>query len=265
MNKSLRLLGILGLIGLTACATSPLGRRQIKLFSDQDVAQQGRLAFRQIAQKTPVSADPRANAFVQCVARAITAQAGYQANWDIKVFQSKEVNAFALPGGEIGVYTGMLNVVQNQDQLAAVLGHEVSHVVAGHANERMSDAYLTDTAMQLAGSSGRLGQMGMAALGLGAQVGILLPFSRTQESEADLLGLDLMARAGFDPRQAVDLWRNMMRAGGGRPVELLSDHPADERRIQQIQSRLPLDLPIYEQAQQIGRRPQCGPVPKPAG
>jgi predicted Zn-dependent protease len=264
MYKSLRLWGILILVGLTACATSPLGRRQIKLFSDQDVAQQGMLAFRQIAQKTPVSTDARINAFVGCVARAISAQSGYQANWNIKVFQSKEVNAFALPGGEIGVYTGMLNVIQNQDQLAAVLGHEVSHVVAGHANERMSDAYLTDAAMQLAGSSGRLGQAGMAALGLGAQVGILLPFSRTQESEADLLGLDLMARAGFDPRQAVDLWRNMMHAGGGRPPELLSDHPADERRIQQIQSRLPQDLPLYEQAQNNGRRPQCGVVPKPA-
>lgn len=246
---------------LAACATSPLGRSQIKLYSDQDMAQMGALAFKQTIQKTPVATDAHLTRFVDCVAGAITRHANYQANWNVKVFKSDEINAFALPGGEIGVYSGLFKVVHNQDQLAAVLGHEVSHVIAGHANERVSDQTLTQSALQVAGAAGGLGTGTMALLGMGAQVGILLPFSRTQETEADLLGLDLMSRAGFDPRQAVLLWQNMQNAGGKKPPELLSDHPSDSRRIQQIQARVPQDLPIYKQAVASGQRPHCGAVP----
>ncbi len=221
----------------------------------------GALAFQQTASKTPTTRDTHLKAFVDCVAGAVTRQTHYQANWNVKVFQSDEINAFALPGGEIGVYSGLFKVVKNQDQLAAVLGHEVSHVIAGHANERVSDQTLTQSALQVAGIAGGLSSGTMALLGMGAQVGILLPFSRTQESEADLLGLDLMSRAGFDPRQAVILWRNMQTAGGKKPPELLSDHPSDSRRIQQIQDRVPQDLPIYQQALARGAAPNCGAVP----
>lgn len=246
---------------IAACATSPLGRSQLKLYSDQDMAKMGALAFQQTAQKTPVTTDAKLTRFVGCVADAITRQANYQAQWNVKVFKSDEINAFALPGGEIGVYSGLFKVVRNQDQLAAVLGHEVSHVIAGHANERVSDQALTQAALQMAGASGAVGSGTMALLGIGAQVGILLPFSRTQESEADLLGLDLMSQAGFDPRQAVVLWQNMQQAAGNKPPELLSDHPADSRRIAQIQARLPQDLPVYQQAVEAGRTPKCGAVP----
>lgn len=255
------LLTLLLSAGLAACATSPLGRSQLKLYSDQDMAQMGALAFKQTTAKTPVTQNTRLTGFVNCVASAITRHANYQANWNVKVFQSDEINAFALPGGEIGVYSGLFKVVHNQDQLAAVLGHEVSHVIAGHANERASDQALTQTALQAAGAGGGLGAGTMALLGIGAQVGILLPFSRTQESEADLLGLDLMARAGFDPHQAVTLWQNMQSAGGNKPAELLSDHPSDARRIDQIQARVPQDVPVYRQAAAAGQRPNCGAVP----
>jgi len=253
---------------LAACATSPLGRSQLKLFSDDDMAQMGVAAFAQTAKQTPVESGGQANAFVDCVARnvtqAVAQSAGYQADWEVKVFRSSEVNAFALPGGKIGVYTGIFKVVRNQDQLAAVLAHEVSHVVAGHGNERVSQQYATQSVVgivgAIAGDETGGGGLAQAALGLGAQYGILLPFSRAQESEADLLGLDFMSRAGFDPRQAVSLWQNMSQLGG-KPPEILSDHPSDETRVQQIQARLPQDVPLFEQARAAGRKPQCGAVP----
>ncbi len=250
---------------LQACATSPLGRSQLKLFSDDDMAQMGVTAFAQTAKQTPVDGNGQTNAFVNCVVRSVTQVAGYNANWDVKVFKSDEVNAFALPGGKIGVYSGIFKVVRNQDQLAAVLAHEVSHVVAGHGNERVSQQYATQGALgvvnAIAGDDGSgSGGLAVAALGLGAQYGILLPFSRAQESEADLLGLDFMSQAGFDPRQAVTLWQNMSQLGG-KPAELLSDHPSDSTRIAQIQQRLPQDIPVYEQARAAGRKPQCGAVP----
>ncbi|MDE0856117.1 MAG: M48 family metallopeptidase [Nevskia sp.] len=250
---------------LQSCATSPLGRSQLKLFSDDDMAQMGVAAFAQTAKQTPLDGSGQTNAFVSCVARAVTQVAGYDASWDVKVFRSDEVNAFALPGGKIGVYSGLFKVVRNQDQLAAVLAHEVSHVVAGHGNERMSQQYATQGVLgvvgAIAGDDGSgSGGLAEAALGLGAQYGILLPFSRAQESEADLLGLDFMSRAGFDPRQAVVLWQNMSQLGG-KPPELLSDHPSDTTRIAQIEQRLPQDLPLYEQARAAGRKPQCGAAP----
>ncbi len=251
-----------GVAAIGACATSPLGRHQFKLYSDQQISQMGALAFQQTVKETPVSHDATLTRFVQCVAGAITAQTSYPAKWDVRVFQSDDVNAFALPGGGIGVYTGLLKVTQDQDQLAAVIGHEVSHVIAGHANERVSGQSLTQAGMQVAGASGMVGAGTLALLGMGAQVGILLPFSRTQESEADLLGLDLMSRAGFDPRQSVTLWQNMQKAGGGKPPELLSSHPSDATRIAQLQRRIPQDMPAYQQAVAAGRAPQCGPVPR---
>lgn len=250
---------------LAACATSPLGRSQLKLYSDDEMAKLGSTAFQQTEQKTPVSADGHTTAYVNCVANAITHELpNGGGNWDVKVFDSKDVNAFALPGGKIGVYTGLLKVTQSQDQLAAVIGHEVSHVLAGHSNERVSQQSATNAGLQVAslviGGNGLLGDAALGALGLGAQYGILLPFSRVHESEADLLGLDLMAKAGFDPRQAVELWQNMSRvAGGQKPPEFASTHPSDATRIRQIEARLPQDLPLYNQARANGKRPQCGP------
>jgi predicted Zn-dependent protease len=178
----------------------------------------------------------------------------------VVVFNDKAANAFALPGGKIGVYTGLLQVAQTQDQLAAVIGHEVAHVTAQHANERVSTAFAAEAGLNVVdaiygGTSS--GRNAMALLGLGTQVGVLMPFGRAQESEADLLGLDLMARVGFDPREAVTLWQNMARSGGGAPPEFLSTHPSHATRIEDLQKRMPEALKLYDAARVAGRKPKC--------
>ena len=150
-----------------------------------------------------------------------------------------------------------LAVAENQHQLATVLGHEVAHVIARHSNERVSNQYAAQTGLQLAGAITRGSPELMGLLGVGAQVGVLLPFSRTQESEADKLGLDLMARAGFDPRQSVPLWQNMARSGGAGQPEFLSTHPSHGTRIQELSARIPQVMPTYESARAAGWRPAC--------
>lgn len=239
---------------LAACATSPLGRNQLSLVSDEKMSEIGAQAFDEISQKTPVTQNVQQTRLVTCVANAITlAIPNNPTPWQVKVFESKEVNAFALPGGHIGVYTGLLKVAKTQDQLAAVLGHEVSHVLAHHSAERYSEqvaASLGTTVVSVV--------TGVDSNLLGDAAGlVLLRFSRTQESEADLLGLDLMSRAGFDPHGAIALWQNMSAVGGQKPPELLSTHPADETRITQLEARLPQDVPLYETAQRTGRHPRC--------
>jgi len=247
---------------LVACATSPLGRKQLVFFPDEQLDEMGVAAYAQAKQETPPSTDAVENRYVTCVAKAVTAavEKGPK-EWEVTVFNKDEVNAFALPGGKIGVYTGLLKVARNQDQLATVIGHEVAHVLAKHGNERVSTAYATQTGLQLvealAGSATQDKSNLMALLGLGAQVGVILPFSRIQESEADLLGLDLMAKAGFDPRASVDLWKNMMAASGNGGPAFLSTHPASSTRITDLEKRMPKAMPLYEQARAQGKAPKC--------
>lgn len=240
---------------VAACATSPLGRRQLILVSDAEMSQMGATSFNEMKQKIPQTKDGKTSAYVTCVALAITKELDNDQKWEVQVFDDKQVNAFALPGGKIGVYTGLLKVATTQDQLAAVIGHEVSHVIAGHSAERVSEQMATQVGVGVAeAATGVNGQL----LGLASNVFFTLPHSRTQESEADLLGLDLMSKAGFDPRAAVTLWQNMSKAGGEKPPELLSTHPSDNTRIQQLQQRIPGDLPIYERARAQGKQPRCG-------
>lgn len=250
---------VIAIVVLAAgCATSPLGRRQLRLMSGNDVAQMGASAFQDIKQETPQSTNTSQQRYVRCVAAAITAQVTdpeAPRQWEVVVFQDDSANAFALPGGKIGVNTGILKVAKNQDQLATVIGHEVAHVLAQHANERVSQQVLTGALMDVAGQA--MDPTLVAALGMGAQVGVLLPFSRTQESEADLLGLDLMAGAGFDPRESTRFWQNMASAGGGGTPEFLSTHPSDQTRTADLQKRIAQEMPVYEQAVAAGRRPKC--------
>jgi predicted Zn-dependent protease len=182
-------------------------------------------------------------------------------SWEIVVFRDDTPNAFALPGGKIGVNTGLFSVARNQDQLATVLGHEVAHVVAQHSNERVSTAYAAESGLQLAqaiaGAPGAEQSQLLALLGLGAQVGILLPYGREQEREADLIGLDLMADAGFDPRESIALWQNMAQAGGGQPPEFLSTHPSHGTRIQALAQRMPEALARADAARRRGALPAC--------
>ena len=249
---------------ITACVTSPLGRSQLALFPESEMNQMGTLAYQDIRKETPIDNDKGVNNYVLCVSNAIVSQANPEIraeDWQVTVFNEDQANAFALPGGKIGVYTGLLSVATNQDQLATVIGHEIAHVEAHHANERVSTSYLAQSGTQLVaalatGTPETQNDL-MALLGVGAQVGVLLPFGRTQESEADLLGLDLMADAGFDPRESVQLWRNMDAKGGQQPPEFLSTHPGHDTRIAKLQERMGRAMGLYEQAQAAGRRPNC--------
>jgi predicted Zn-dependent protease len=263
MLRALRTFFILTLVlVLGACAVSPTGRQQLLVMPSAQLDAMGASAFQDLKRSKPRAPSPRDRAYVRCVANAITAglRSG-PARWEVEVFQDDSPNAFALPGGKIGVHTGLLQVADNQDQLAAVIGHEVGHVLSQHANERMSQEILVQgglaAANSVAGGASGLSPQVMQALGLGAQVGILLPFSRAHESEADVIGLDLMARAGFDPRQSVNLWQNMARAGAARPVEFLSTHPAHNTRIQGLQARMGAAMAVYENARAQGKRPAC--------
>ncbi|PJG59531.1 M48 family metallopeptidase [Aeromonas cavernicola] len=252
---------------LMSCAQSPTGRSQMLLYSPQQMSQLGADSFEQMKQQERVSTNTRLNAYVNCVANAVTAQvpANYGiTSWEVVVFDSDQVNAFALPGGKIGVYSGLLKVANNQDQLATVIGHELTHVLAQHSNERLSRSQLAGMGMAAAsvalGSSeySQYRNTAMAALGLGMEVGVLLPYGREQESESDRLGLELMARAGFNPAEAIPLWQNMSAASGGKtPPQLLSTHPSNERRIADLQAQQAQVQPLYQQAKAAGLEPRC--------
>ena len=258
------LLGALVPMGLAACATSPLGRTQLVLFPKSEMNAMGLAAYDQLKRETPISQDAATAAYVRCVADAITAElppGAEPTTWEVTLFEEPSANAFALPGGKIGVHTGLLVVATNQEQLATVLGHEVAHVLARHSNERVSTQYAAQAGLQMAqalsGGPSPEQQQLMGLLGVGAQYGILLPYGRAQEKEADLLGLDLMARAGFDPTESVKLWENMSQMGGEAPPEILSTHPANATRIAELDRRIPQALPEYEKARAAGKKPAC--------
>ena len=254
------------LVLVAACTTSPTGREQLVVLPDDQMNSMGRQQFKQIKQEKPVERNPAVNRYVRCVALAVARQAEDDtgvSEWEVVVFKDDTANAFALPGGKIGVHTGLLGVAETPDQLAAVLGHEVGHVIARHGNERVSQALGVQlglaTASAAMGDSENRGLV-LGALGLGAQYGVLLPYGRTQESEADTIGQRLMAEAGFDPRAAVQLWRNMEQAGGQSPPEFLSTHPSHSSRIRALQRGVDDALPLYRRAQNQGRSPDC-PTP----
>ena len=233
---------------LAGCGETPTGRSQLALVPGPLMADMGGDAFDQLRNTQPISRDAQANQLVQCVADKIVAGAeasypelDFPERWEVVLFEDPSPNAFALPGGRIGVHTGLLQVAETPAQLAAVMGHEVAHVLADHGNERLTQQLGIKAVLLVVGLLGE-GEFGnqqlMQALGVGAQLGISLPFSRTHEEEADLMGLEVMARAGFDPQQSVALWQNMAAAGDGQPPEFLSTHPAHESRIRALQGAL---------------------------
>lgn len=246
-----------------ACATSPLGRNQLILFPDAEMTQMGAAAFQDIKEKTPLASGSDVNSYVTCVSQHIIRALpnGNPSEWEIRVFEDDSANAFALPGKKIGVHTGLLDVAENQSQLATVIGHEVAHVLANHSNERVSTNFVTQSGLQLAqiavGADTAVKQQLFGLLGLGAQYGVVLPFSRAQEAEADLVGLEIMAEAGFDPRESVKLWQNMQAAGGDSPPEFMSTHPSSDRRITELNARMSEYMPISTRARTAGRVPDC--------
>lgn len=245
---------------LAACATSPTGRTQFIYLDDAQVNKMGLQAFTDLKTKKPSSKNTKHTKFVECIAEAITHESG--GAWEVVVFDDKTLNAFALPGNKIGVHTGLIELVDNQHQLAAVIGHEVGHVLARHGNERMSQKTAVNQSVALVSSvsnpTSAVGQLAIGALGLGAQYGIILPFSRTHESEADIIGVELMAKAGFDPRQSVNLWQKMAGASkGDESSEFMSTHPSHDTRIKELSDHMPKAMTFYQQAQSIGKIPRC--------
>ena len=233
---------------IAACETVPYtGRSQLQLISPQQESEMGVQAFQQIVGKAKLSSDATANEMVTRVGKRIAAVTGLpDAQWEYRLIQDdKQVNAFALPGGKVAVYTGILPVTKDENGLAAVLGHEIGHVVARHGGERMSQQMgvnaVVETLSGLSSGNPLIVQTVAAALGAGASVGVLLPWGRAQESEADHLGLILMAKAGYDPHAARDLWVRMadLSKGSGKTPEFLSTHPSAATRITQIEAWMP--------------------------
>ena len=249
---------------LTSCATSPEGRTQLTLISDSEMDAMGIQSFSQIKQQTPITKNKNIQQYVLCVANKIIPHVKQNPNssqWEVVVFEDNQANAFALPGYKIGVYSGLLKYAKNQDQLAAVMGHEIAHVIAKHGNERVSNQMATQTGLDIAavflgGGKSDGNKLILAGLGLGAQYGIVLPFSRSHESEADLIGLELIAKAGFNPEESVSLWQNMSQAGEA-PPEFMSTHPSNKTRIKQLKKRIPKVLPDYQAAIKQGQRANC--------
>lgn len=260
-------LAIAATVAGCATTTSSTGRKQyVGAVSQQQLDQLGAQAFVEAKAKGPLSSDARQNAYVRCVVTALVRELPADQRsiaWETAVFANKEPNAFALPGGKVGVNTGIMSVARNQDQLAAVLAHEIGHVLENHHNERITRQMGASTLLQgvgaLAGSrygqgaASTVGQLG----GVGLQAGFLLPGTRTQETEADVVGQRLMAQAGFNPEQAVDLWQNMIAASGARQPEWLSTHPNPQARIQELRNRGAALVPTYQQARAAGRKPAC--------
>lgn len=249
---------------LAGCATSPTGRSQIMLVSDAQVNQMGITSFDDMRKAGKFANAPRQRAYATCVANALIKVLPPPWNtqkWEVQIIDDNTANAFALPGGRIGVNEGMFKIATDQDLLAVVLGHELSHVVSRHGAERVSDqmaAQLGVAAASAYGASKGLNpNLMQAALGVGTQVGVLLPFSRAQESEADKLGERFMAEAGFDPRAAPELWKKMDSQGGSKPPAFLSTHPAPGQRREKLAKEATTLMPIYKQARASGHEPHC--------
>lgn len=235
-----------------ACQTVPVtGRRELNLVSADQEMQLGLTSFDQLKKDTPISRDPALNAMVERVGRRIAQVASKDlpdAKWEFVVFESQEANAFCLPGGKVGVYTGILPITRDDAGLATVIGHEVGHAVAHHGAERMSHQLIAQTGEQVLGSAlgaadPKYQSIALIAYGLGSKVGVELPFDRKQESEADHIGIIYMARAGYDPHEAVNFWKRFMdysnQQGGSSMPTFLRTHPVDAVRIQQLQGWMP--------------------------
>jgi predicted Zn-dependent protease len=236
-------------VSFGACTTvSETGRRQLILLGAGEEAQLGLTSFEQMKKEMPISNDAAAKALVEKVGRRIAAASTLtNAQWEFVVFDSKEANAFCLPGGKVGVYTGILPITKDEAGLATVIGHEVAHATARHGAERLSNQMLLQTGGKAVGAAvsatdPRWQGVASTVYGLGANVGYALPHSRNQESEADRIGLRYMARAGYNPEAAVEFWQRFAEynksSGSGTPW-FLRTHPLDDTRIQRIREWIP--------------------------
>jgi predicted Zn-dependent protease len=244
------LLAAAGISFLNGCVTNPeTGRRQLLLVSESEITQLGINSFNQMKKEVPISKDAKANELVQRVGKRIASAVSLPgAQWEFVVFESKEANAFCLPGGKIGVYTGILPITKDDAGLAAVMGHEVAHATLQHGRERVSEGIATQALGQGLGAAVNAADPRWTTVfnqlySPFSQVGWTLPHSRTQETEADWRGLIYMAKAGYDPEAAVAFWERFAafnkQAGGGGTLWFLRTHPLDETRIKELKRRMP--------------------------
>lgn len=242
---------------LSGCSSVPItGRQQLNLVSDADILSSSLTEYKNYMGKATISGNKTESATVTRVGRRIaTATETYLKNngmaaevknfaWEFNLVDNNELNAFCMPGGKIVVYTGLMKIIGSDDELAVVLGHEVAHAVAKHSNERMSQQVLAQYGSNILGAalankSAAVQSVAGEVFGLGAQYGVMLPFSRKQESEADYMGLVLMTMAGYNPDVALTFWKKMAASGSGTVPEIMSSHPSDARRIANIEKSLP--------------------------
>ena len=258
MKRCLFLVSLLALLSLlTGCYTVPeTGRKSLMLVPLGQEAHLGESSFADIKAQRKVSSDPFMTATVTRVGTRIAHVVGDalpNAKWEFVLFDDDSPNAFALPGGKVGVHTGLFRIAHTDDELAIVMGHEIAHVIARHGSERMSQGLLVaaggvalDVALKDKESSER--QAWLAAYGLAGTGLVILPYSRLNENEADEIGLRYAARAGYDPRAAIDFWTRMKleSEGKGKPPEWMSTHPSDDTRIRKLNQFMPIALEEYE-------------------
>lgn len=235
------------------------GRKSHVAMSTHEEALLGLQTYQQVlAQSESIDSGPELEMIKRVASRLAraTGKAGADFDWQVSLIRSSQVNAFCLPGGKVVVYTGILPVTQNESALGTVLGHEMAHATSRHGSQRVLEQNLAQTA--LTGVAMSLSDMDydkqravMGALGAGAQFGVLMPFSRKHESEADHIGLHYMARAGYDPRESIRFWQRMENAGGAQPPEFLSDHPSHGTRIQQLEAEMPKALEEYSKSSHV--------------
>lgn len=247
-------------VGIAAAAALAAGCA-VPIVSETELASESGKAFDEMRSTTPLSRDANLRRYINCVTDAIVAQLPepyVSQDWTVEVFDEPDtVNAFAMAGARVGIYSGLLNVAQNQDQLAAVIGHEIAHVTEKHSLERINREMTTQVGVVAANAALGGNSATAQVLQMGAQVGLSLPFSRGNETEADVVGLQFMAAAGFNPRESVTLWQNMAKADKLGPPQFLSTHPSGDSRIQDLIKQLPTALTAYNEAQAAGRRPNC--------
>lgn len=252
-KRSMRLLAtvatlLVSAVGLSSCTTNEVtGRSQLLLVGDSQMNTMGADAFSQIKKQKKTTNDPKYVKPVQEVAsRIVQVSHSRGQSYEVVVFVDDTPNAFALPGNKIGVHTGLFKVAKNNAQLATVIGHEFAHVAAKHSAERMSQSMVAQLGVSVAGAAYGSGAANLLAQA--ATLGVILPFSRSQETEADEIGLIYMAKAGYDPRQSIPLWQNFAKEGGNRPPEFLSTHPSPGNRIENLQAMMPQAMAEYNKS-----------------
>ncbi|MDP7537431.1 MAG: M48 family metallopeptidase [Methylococcales bacterium] len=259
----LRLILVLASVStLVGCATTATGRQQLILMPADQINQMGITAFQDLKAAQKILTTGKNVNYINCITQAMT-HTFTNASWEVVLFVNDSPNAFALPGNKIGIHSGLITLTDNPDQLAAVIGHEISHVLARHSNERLSQKFALQQGLMLSSKisapNTQLGKTALSLLGLGGHYGIILPFSRLHEQEADILGLTLMAKAGFDPQQSINLWHKMAQANKQHVSEFLSTHPSYHHRIEILSQHMPTALVLREKAKALDRNPHCTP------